>query len=182
MRFPLIAALACAATPAMADLGSDCLEAAKAGNDALVRRYADMILFSAGKLSEDHAAKAGSCLQKATGQAYVYVPAIRKFELAEAHAEAEKKRQEQAAEREAEERAATKAERTAALAAAKAEEEDKSRTERVQAQIASMEAERHQAVAERLSEGCRRMYRRGPDATITNKLCFDLFWERGLPD
>lgn len=46
---------------------------------------------------------------------------------------------------------------------------------------AAKDAIREPVVA-RLAQACDTMYRRDPDATITNKLCFDLFWERGLPD
>lgn len=37
-------------------------------------------------------------------------------------------------------------------------------------------------VEARLSAACDTMYRRDPDATITNKLCYDVFLDRGLPD
>ena len=49
------------------------------------------------------------------------------------------------------------------------------------AETAEKDAIREPVVA-RLSEACGNMYRRDPDATITNQLCFDVFWERGLPD
>ena len=48
-------------------------------------------------------------------------------------------------------------------------------------QAGGMEDKR-EAVTARLVEACGAMYQRDPDATMTNKLCFDVFWETGLPD
>lgn len=58
----------------------------------------------------------------------------------------------------------------------------------IEADAAQREAENQaktdakQVVQTRLTQACEAMYRRDPDATITNKLCFDVFWERGLPE
>lgn len=42
--------------------------------------------------------------------------------------------------------------------------------------------DREYEVLLRLKDGCTAMFKRDPDATITNRLCFDLFMDQGLPD
>lgn len=66
-----------------------------------------------------------------------------------------------------------------------AQEAEKS-NEQVRAEFAAIvekqRNERQFDVLLRLQEGCEAMFKRDPDATITNQLCFDLFMDRGLPD
>lgn len=181
MRFLLTAATILYAAPALADLGSDCLKAADAGNSALVKQYADMILFSRDKLSEQRAADAAACLLEATGRDYVYAPDVRKFELAEEHDQAAVERQRQAAEKSRVEREKQARKKEAENKAQAEAAEARAAAERFRADMERREAERHQAVAARLSEACTNLYRRDPDATIANKLCFDVFWAQGLP-
>lgn len=38
------------------------------------------------------------------------------------------------------------------------------------------------AVSQRLVEGCRALFKKDPDTTITNKMCYDVFMAIGLPD
>ena len=182
MRLLLIACLACAASPALADPGAECLKAVDAGNVTLAKQYADMILFSAGKLSAERAADAAACLLAVTGQNYVYAADIRKFEAADEHDQAVVERQRQTAEKnrvvrenEAKKRAADEKDKAAAAKAQAAVDQFKADLDRV-------ETERHLAVAARLYEACANLYRLNPDSTISNKMCFDVFWERGLPD
>ena len=178
MRIVLAACLAFAATPALADLGDDYITAIEAGNDTRVDRLVDMILFSKSVMSPERAAKSIECLKKATGEDYIYFGQTGKFVLP---TDLERIRAEQAAK---DEQQRVRAAAIAAEQEANREEEAKAQAEReaFSAQLAELKMKREADVTGRLAEGCTAMYRRDPDATITNDLCFDLFFRIGLPD
>lgn len=179
MRQFVAAALLLFAAPAYAGgVPQWCLEGLDDGDAAYVDRMTTMLLSTPKFYSADDIEKAIECLNRHTGKSYSYNAVVQRFGTKEEldgylaeKAKADQKKAEAAA-------AKAAAEKEAAAAAEKARAE----LEQIRADIERRAAERQQAVVARLSDACDAMFRRDADATITNKLCFDVFWERGLPE
>lgn len=177
-RAILTATLCLMAAPASADLGDYCLKAIGTGDEAGAKRLADMILFSNTQLPPERAAVSAECLKGVLGQDYVYAASTGKFEPASEHEVREAERRRKLAEQRDEERKA----REVREDAAKSEAEAKARTEDLLAEMELRALEGQGKVVERLAEACRNLYQRHPDETITNRLCYDVFLNQGLPD
>lgn len=135
-----------------------CVDAKRSGNKELWDFWATHVLGAARDLNQRQLSQASECLEDFPGGPYAYVDG--KFMNADqAKLEEEAERQ---AKLDAEEAAAVAAEFRLAAEAEK--------------------SKRQFDVLLRLQEGCEAMFKRDPDATITNKLCFDVFMDRGLPD
>lgn len=168
--------------PAWADLGDYCLEALKKGDTTGAKKIADVILFSNTPMSPERAATSAACLTAVTGEEYIYVSQTAKFEPAARHEQREVERQREVAARQEKVRQEAEKRKSEEAAEAAAEAERQERINRLMAEAAQRAAERERAVSERLALACKNMFRRDPDATMTNKLCFDVFWRVGLPD
>lgn len=173
MRLAVAAVVfACAATPAMTDAAEDCLS--KESGSIEARVIALGLIDTPRKMSNDEAKPIIRCLLHASGAEYQYDAsvgifytsndsadrAIRGSLAAKALAEAEAKAEE------------------ATVAAAEAAR----KSSEIAAATARAKAAREAEVIEQLAASCERLYRRDPDLTIANKLCFDVFFARGLPD
>lgn len=135
-----------------------CVEAKKSGNKERWDFWATQVLGATHDLTPRQITAGKACLKDFPGGPYVYVDG--KFinaDQAEREAEAERQAQINA---EAAEAAATEF-----RLAAEAEK-----------------SARQFRVIQQLQDSCIAMFRRDPDATITNKLCFDVLMESGLPD
>lgn len=177
-----IISLCLVGVPAWADLGDYCLEAMKKGDKAGAQKIADVILFSNTPMSSDRAKTSAECLRAVTGLEYIYVDETAKFEPAAGYEQREAERRRKLAaqrQKDREEAAKQRAEKAAEAAAAA---ERQARTDQMMVEAAQRAAERERAVSERLALACENMFRRDPDATMTNRLCFDVFWRAGLPD
>ncbi|MBM1816228.1 hypothetical protein [Pseudosulfitobacter pseudonitzschiae] len=144
---------------AHADIYDDCDAAIKAGDKAAALLNGKIMLnrqpvpyLELGRITK--------CLSFATGEKHDYSPKFGRVmpvaEIRKAEIEAEKTAQEEAKK----ERERQEAEKLA-----------RART-----------FQRELAVLTQLTESCQRLYRQAPDETITNKLCFDIFMNIGLPD
>lgn len=189
MRILVPLLFAVSATAAWGGMADTCVYAVQSGDLVRARHLATVLLSSPSGLPNDEAQAVMKCVKMMTGQDYTYDPKTRLLsppqseygpltELAGRIAEAAQEghlRAERDRERKAQERA--KAE-----AAAKEEAEESARLAQMRAEGELIRLQRQRSVQERLSEGCSRMYRRDPDATITNSLCYEVFFNQGLPE
>ena len=170
MRLLLVAAALLTVSAAHARSPEWCIEGLETGDETLLRNNVDRLLNESAVYNDAEIEMATRCLKAHKGFDYVYDPETGRFftanqfafEQGRRAAEAAKKKRDEAAAKEAAERARQAAE--------------------VDAIVAKAKADREFSVAQRLRKGCENMYRRDPDATITNQMCFDLFWRYGLPD
>lgn len=173
MRLPLIAALCFAALPAQADFASSCVGAIEEGDDSKAAMFSRMLLARPRQLDKVGQANGLRCIEHATGIAHKYDRDLGRFYSPDQQAEIDA------------EKAQIEGQKAAEVAAAKAEAEAKAADDKAWAQIeadaAKAKFDRESAVLARLDEGCANMYQRDPDATITNPLCFDVFFRTGLP-
>lgn len=155
--YPLIAALCLLVSPALAGSADWCVEAIDDGRNDYVSTVGGIFIKERRELSESDIPKAERCVSATVGGPVRYDPQNHAFR-----------------------------DKSGAVIGGLTDEETaaetKARTEKFIADVEQRQAERRADVVERLTEACTRQYRRDADATIMNKLCFDVFMERGLPD
>lgn len=181
----LIATAICAVTPtfAAANLPLDCVKAITLNKQDEVKRLAAEIITEGKDYSSIERNNASECLEAATGVYHRYDPEAGAFVPDEAAGEAQKaederKRAEWEREREQRKREAADKAREAAIAAG----DEQALLEKLREEADAAKLQRELNVYDRLVDGCKNMYRRSPDETITNQLCFEVFMKRGLPD
>jgi hypothetical protein len=168
MMFKVLATISiiALASAANATVYDDCTRATKAGDKEAALTAATKILsfVPAPRYLPDEVFQ---CLDYATGLKHSYDPASGKILSEEGEIE------------------------EAARAKAFAEQIDEKRTKAEERrvfllknslQIAKMKEARELVVNQRLVEGCRAMFKKEPDQTITNKMCYDVFMIVGLPN
>lgn len=171
------------ATPAIGGGIPDwCLEEIEKGNQDKVRRFAESLLSRPFPYNEEEARNGVECLLHHTGLEYQYSTTAKEFVLPEERAAREAAAEARAAEKARAAEAEKQAERDRIEAGKREEDEEDQRIEDMLRRAAENQARREAAVAQRLGEACERLYKRAPDETIANKLCFDYFLTTGLPD
>lgn len=154
-------------SPALAMFPRWCLEAYEAGDIQTAERMAKTIMGSPHGYNQADAAMGIECLRRFTGETYTYHVASREFV-----SPADRQAREEADRQEAEARKANEL----------AEAERQKFLEEVAQRAEIDKANRERTVATRLHEACYNLYSRDPEETITNPLCFDVFWRNGLPE
>ena len=183
--YRIFLAIAISAMPihALANLPLDCIKAINLGRADEVERLAEAIKGQGEDYSSIARENASECLEAATGTYHRYDPKSESFVPDEIAGEAKKAEEERKqAERERERK---KREQEAALEARRkaiAAGDEKAMVESSQETLEAAQFRREKPVYQRLIEGCENLYRRKPDETITNTLCFDVFLSSGLPD
>jgi len=166
----LLFAIALMAPTARADTLGDCNAAIAADDKVAAGKAAEVILgYAPGRYTRS--AEILTCLSFAKGEPYAFDETTFKFRPASVIANEAEKRAAAAAERLREYEDAQRQIRIAEEAARQAERDEKARREAKRA-----------AVTVRLIDACTELYRTHPDETITNKLCFDVFLQIGLPE
>lgn len=160
-RILTAALLTAAPTFAFADLPLDCAKAITMNKVDDVRQIADQIMEQGGEYSTIGLRNAHECLEAATGVIHSYDPETGMFTP---------------------DKEATHLKLKSAAEEREAAKDRERQLEEARSEQAKRQAERKQQAYRRLVEGCENMYRREPDETITNKLCFDIFTVTGLPD
>jgi hypothetical protein len=170
----------CIASPAYAIIYDDC-RAAIAADDRVAARHAAEALLRVAPLPYARRIEIPEllvCLELGMGEPFVFDSTTQGFASVAQASEQEQRRATLEAERErvVADRWAAAPERRHQAAAAQAAA--RKRLREAQARIEADQAE----VRGRLFAACNRLYRTHPDETITNKLCFDVFFQIGLPD
>lgn len=166
-------ALAVSASAASANYAKWCLDAYEEGDLERAETMANSLMQNAHGFNRADADMGIECLLQYTGETYTYDPEIRRFYTQKSL------REEQRASRE---RAVELFQGAAARQAVRAAERARSAQNAELAKRIQEEREaREREVMARLNEACTSMYARDAEATISNKLCFDVFWQTGLP-
>lgn len=147
------------ALPSFAAANSEaCLDAKNSGNNERWLFWGNHIVESGRDLTLRQQNQAAKCLKDFPGGPYIYQNGqFIAEDMAEAAAETHDKAE------------------TEANAA-------RARLADYQEQMAQQAVERRVRVVEQLQDSCTAMFRQDPDEAITNRMCFDLFMEQGLPD
>lgn len=169
--------LAFSANAASANYAKWCVEAYEKSDVERAEPMARSLMRNAHGFNRADATMGIQCLLQYTGETYTYDPTTRRFHTQKSLDEEQRQIRERTELNREEER-----QQAAATRAARIEEQARSRRVAELAQRIEEERQaREREVLDRLNEACTSMYARDADATITNRLCFDVFWETGLP-
>lgn len=169
-------------TPVAADVFADCAQAVAAGDRQAAKKAADILLVGAGTLvPPEHIEIAGECVKMGRDRPYAYSKLRQRYRpVAKAKADNDVY-------------ASQEAQREYAIEARRKQLQDSARREKLRneslenakarrAAAAHRKTVREREVLQRLAVACSHLYKTDPDITITNKLCFDVFFTTGLPD
>lgn len=160
-RATICAALLC--TSVAADVFDDCAHAAQSGDQELARRASERILFGDGiYVPEALSETVSECLYLAGETTVAYSRARNRFLDAD-RAAAENDRLDQREQRDAKNK-----QNAQEIAGTIREIREQQRTRELE-------------VYARLGAACDALYKSDPNATITNKLCLEVFLKTGLP-